>query len=296
MDWLSHLADAPFANILFLAGLAFLAVGVLGKIAGKIEPDKIGRAASAAVGLALICVGLYLHVSGDHDKDQNKQASNINSASPSPTPDAGQGQNVTLEPVTPPVRQTPPPSHIDRRPVDQGGSVGRPDGQEEPVAFPPERPTPFPVRPAPTPGLVPVRPAPTPDVVPVHVPVGPAPTPGVVPVPPPDQRGGIVNYGPVRPVPVKIPRRPDTCKQGFVWREAVLNDHVCVTPETRKLTVVQNLWAARRRNPAGGPYGPDTCLQGYVWREAVPTDHVCVTSQDRQQAAVDNAQAPFRRE
>lgn len=105
-----------------------------------------------------------------------------------------------------------------------------------------------------------------------------------------------MNYGPVRPVPVKIPRSPDTCKQGFVWREAVLNDHVCVTPDIRKLTFLQNQLAARRRNPAGGPYGPDTCLQGYVWREAVPTDHVCVTSQDRQQAAMDNAQAPFRRE
>ena len=25
----------------------------------------------------------------------------------------------------------------------------------------------------------------------------------------------------------------DTCKQGFVWREATKDDHVCVTPATR---------------------------------------------------------------
>jgi hypothetical protein len=68
LEWLTHLTDAPFANILFLAGLAFLAVGVFGKVAGKIEPDKVGRIASAVVGIALLLVGFYLHNQGDRDK------------------------------------------------------------------------------------------------------------------------------------------------------------------------------------------------------------------------------------
>jgi hypothetical protein len=40
---------------------------------------------------------------------------------------------------------------------------------------------------------------------------------------------------------------PDTCQQGFVWREARPGDHVCVTPETRSQ-------AALAGGPlAGGP-------------------------------------------
>jgi hypothetical protein len=29
------------------------------------------------------------------------------------------------------------------------------------------------------------------------------------------------------------PYGPDTCRQGYVWREASPGDHVCVKPETR---------------------------------------------------------------
>ncbi|MEX5636517.1 hypothetical protein [Parafrankia sp. FMc2] len=87
---------------------------------------------------------------------------------------------------------------------------------------------------------------------------------------------------------------PDTCRQGWVWREAVPGDHVCVTPQTRSQAWADNAQAANRREPAGGPYGPDTCRQGWVWREAVPGDHVCVTPQTRSQAWADNAQAASR--
>ncbi|HZM80425.1 MAG TPA: hypothetical protein VFC19_32210 [Candidatus Limnocylindrales bacterium] len=88
---------------------------------------------------------------------------------------------------------------------------------------------------------------------------------------------------------------PDGCKQGFVWREAVKDDHVCVTPETRSQAAKDNQQAAARRNPNGGPYGPDTCIQGYVWRGAVDSDHVCVTPQTRDQTARDNSLAASRR-
>jgi hypothetical protein len=89
---------------------------------------------------------------------------------------------------------------------------------------------------------------------------------------------------------------PDTCKQGFVWREAVPNDHVCVTAQVRAQAAFDNRQASARRNPTGGRYGPDTCTQGFVWRQATPNDHVCVPVQTRTQTAADNAQAANRRQ
>jgi hypothetical protein len=89
--------------------------------------------------------------------------------------------------------------------------------------------------------------------------------------------------------------RPDTCKQGFVWREARPQDHVCVTPQTRSQAARDNQLAPSRRNPNGGPYGSDTCKDGFVWRDAFSGDHVCVTPQTRAQAAEDNRLAASRR-
>ncbi|MDT3444194.1 MULTISPECIES: hypothetical protein [unclassified Pseudofrankia] len=96
------------------------------------------------------------------------------------------------------------------------------------------------------------------------------------------------------PAAAALPYGPDTCKQGYVWREAFSGDHVCVTPGTRAQAADDNLHAAARR--AGyGAYGRDTCKQGYVWREARRSDHVCVTPGTRTQTAYDNSQAANRR-
>lgn len=88
---------------------------------------------------------------------------------------------------------------------------------------------------------------------------------------------------------------PDTCIRGFVWRDAVPNDHVCVKPGVREQAQIDNSQAAARRSPAGGPSGPNTCLSGYVWREAFAGDVVCVTPQTRSQAVQDNRQANARK-
>lgn len=88
----------------------------------------------------------------------------------------------------------------------------------------------------------------------------------------------------------------DTCKQGFVWREATKEDHVCVTPATRAEAAADNGSAAARRSPNGGASGPDTCKQGFVWREVVPTDHVCVTPLVRATTASDSGLAGQRRQ
>ena len=41
-----------------------------------------------------------------------------------------------------------------------------------------------------------------------------------------------------------LPYGPDTCIQGYVWREAQPSDHVCVTPPIRDATAQQNAAAA----------------------------------------------------
>jgi len=89
---------------------------------------------------------------------------------------------------------------------------------------------------------------------------------------------------------------PDTCLEGYVWRDAFAGDHVCVTGAARTQAAADNRAAAGRRNPNGGPYGPDTCLMGYVWREANSTDHVCVSGVTRSQTWSDNGQSAARRD
>jgi hypothetical protein len=87
----------------------------------------------------------------------------------------------------------------------------------------------------------------------------------------------------------------DVCRQGFVWREAYPDDHVCVTPGIRAQTAQDNRQAASRRSPTDRAYGPDTCRQGFVWREVRPDDHTCVTPETRAQVAEDNRDAANRR-
>jgi hypothetical protein len=88
--------------------------------------------------------------------------------------------------------------------------------------------------------------------------------------------------------------QPDACIEGYVWREAYPDDHVCVTPATREQAAIDNRLAATRRQVQGGGYGPDTCQAGFVWREARPDDHVCVTPAVREQTARDNRLAHTR--
>jgi hypothetical protein len=87
---------------------------------------------------------------------------------------------------------------------------------------------------------------------------------------------------------------PETCIQGFVWREARPGDSVCVPPPTRARTLQENATAADRWDP-NGAYGPHTCLPGLVWREAFDGDSVCVTPDIRQDAWNDNAAAASRK-
>lgn len=90
-----------------------------------------------------------------------------------------------------------------------------------------------------------------------------------------------------------LPFGPDTCAAGFVWREAIPSDHVCVTPDRRSQTAAENASAGQNRDP-NGAYGSNSCKQGFVWRNAFNGDAVCVVPSSRDEAAADNAAGPSR--
>lgn len=109
-------------------------------------------------------------------------------------------------------------------------------------------------------------------------------------------------FGPEATVTIEGAYGPDTCKPGFVWRDAVAGDHICVTPERRQ-KVADDLNTAKTRtqpssgNPAidlgtaggvcplkrqGEPMSPECweamrtkCLDGFVNRE-IPGENVVV--------------------
>jgi len=87
---------------------------------------------------------------------------------------------------------------------------------------------------------------------------------------------------------------PDTCKNGYVWREAYPGDHTCVTPGQRARTATDNRQSDNRVSATDRSYGDKTCRQGYVWRESYDGDTVCVTPAERARVSRDNARAPGR--
>ncbi|MGB3485756.1 MAG: hypothetical protein WBB07_26500 [Mycobacterium sp.] len=107
---------------------------------------------------------------------------------------------------------------------------------------------------------------------------------------------GIAFAGVVGPVAAQadpLPYGPDTCVQGFVWREARPGDTVCVTPAIRDQVAQQNANPASNRDPNAGS-GPLSCSQGYVWREAFDGDTICVPPAVRSATLADNAAAGSR--
>lgn len=60
-DFINNIISAPVANLLILAGIAFLGIAVIGKIVGKIDPGKTGRLVSGGIGIILLIIGLIMH-------------------------------------------------------------------------------------------------------------------------------------------------------------------------------------------------------------------------------------------
>ena len=61
---IKSVVDAPVANLCVLAGLVFLAIGVVGNISGKIQPGNPGRIAAGMLGLLLLGYGVATHSTG----------------------------------------------------------------------------------------------------------------------------------------------------------------------------------------------------------------------------------------
>lgn len=99
---------------------------------------------------------------------------------------------------------------------------------------------------------------------------------------------------PTPPAPPPLPYGPDTCMQGYVWRDAIPGDHVCVTPASRSTAAAENASAGAHVDPAGA-YGPNSCINGYVWREAYAGDVVCVVPARRTEVHQENADGPSHR-
>jgi hypothetical protein len=100
-----HLLDQPLANLIALAGLAFLFIGAVGKISGRIEPDFRGRIVCGVLGLALVIAGIFLHGSQD-----SKSA-----------PTQAQTSQPTDQPKTPPKRAVCKPGYVRRLAVPDDG-------------------------------------------------------------------------------------------------------------------------------------------------------------------------------
>jgi hypothetical protein len=81
---------------------------------------------------------------------------------------------------------------------------------------------------------------------------------------------------------------PNTCKAGYVWREAFPGDVVCVlwSSGSRDTVQAENRAAAGRTVP-----GQIWCLNGFVWREARPSDLVCVPPAARDRVRGENHNA-----
>jgi hypothetical protein len=78
---------------------------------------------------------------------------------------------------------------------------------------------------------------------------------------------------------------PETCVQGYVWREAFEGDTVCVPPGFRSQMFADNRDADLRHER-----GSRNCISGYEWRLARPSDLVCVKQEIRSQVADQNRQ------
>jgi hypothetical protein len=87
---MDHLADAPVANILILAGIIFLAVGLFGRVGGfigsifgNIEAGKNSRVLAGVLGTFLIVGGGWLHEQGHKPAASNPQPAAPSASTPS---------------------------------------------------------------------------------------------------------------------------------------------------------------------------------------------------------------------
>ncbi len=84
--------SAPIATLLIIAGVAFLAISVLGKISNLFEAGKTGRFAAATIGTALLIIGLSISLK------TTTSSSTMSSPSPVVTSSASQNSSISSTP------------------------------------------------------------------------------------------------------------------------------------------------------------------------------------------------------
>jgi hypothetical protein len=98
-DLVKTLVNAPTSSVLVLAGLAFLAIAVFGRVTTRLDPGQKGRIASGVLGGVLLAMGLWL--STETHRYQPATAGPQPSASPS-TSASTAGKATVGTPVQPP--------------------------------------------------------------------------------------------------------------------------------------------------------------------------------------------------
>ncbi len=120
--------SAPVATLFIIAGLLFLAIGVVGSIKGRIQPGKTGRIMSGVAGAILIVMGLLMHQKSGEAITHPPTRSQTESATQSATASATQTPTVAVIPAsstrtpsgTPRPTSTPTPTNT---PIIQPGPI-----------------------------------------------------------------------------------------------------------------------------------------------------------------------------
>jgi hypothetical protein len=111
LDILEMLVKSPIANLLILAGLAFLGIAVVGNVSGKIHPGTGGRLLSGLLGISLLGGGLsiYSATKPDSEPATTPTPTHVLVSNPTATENNPVVFNPTLTPDIVPVADSPTP-------------------------------------------------------------------------------------------------------------------------------------------------------------------------------------------
>jgi len=140
-DLIKTLVNAPTNSVLVLAGLAFLAVAVFGRITARLDPGPKGRIGSGVLGAVLLAMGLVLPTeshrnqptAGGSEPSASPSASAPSTSAPStsaPSTSAGATSKATAgAPVQPAPVQPPSWGNVASAPPASGYPIALSAGQ-----------------------------------------------------------------------------------------------------------------------------------------------------------------------
>jgi hypothetical protein len=99
-DLVKTLVNAPTNAVLVLAGLAFLAVAVFGRVTDRLDPGPKGRIGSGLLGIALLALGLLLP-SDNHGSGQTAANSAPSTPAAPSSPSSASNAGATTTPAEP---------------------------------------------------------------------------------------------------------------------------------------------------------------------------------------------------